>query len=168
MNYDEITAMFEAPGSTIESTVVVLAEGIAIDDDRLEQLKGEVRTLEETVKDRKRELAMLLISNGMDSIKLANGLNPKAKTIRKYFKAAGVTDEQLHAWLETEGLGGIIKPTVHFQTLQSTLAQYEDQNHVVPHSIFTVSDEPTVTMYGKSKFLNSRSNDHDNADRETQ
>ena len=158
---DDITTMFETSSETIESTVAALAEGIAIDDERLEQLKNCVKELEENIKARKRDLAMLLIQNGMDSVKLSSGLSPRAKTVRRYFKAAGVTDEQLHEWLEKENLGGIIRPTVHFQTLQSTLAQHEEQGHEVPTGIFNVSDEPTVVLYGKSKFLSSRSNDHE-------
>jgi predicted RecB family endonuclease len=154
---NDIDTMFETPtDDTVTQTVAHLAESIALDDDKLDELKAAAKDLEESVKARKRELAMLLISSGMDSVKLANGLSPRAKTIRRYYKAAGVTDEQLYAWLETNDLGGIIKPAVHFQTLQSTLAQYEEQNHEVPTDLFNVSDEPTVVLYGKSKYLNSK------------
>lgn len=155
---NDIDTMFEAPtDDTVMQTVAHLAESIALDDDKLDGLKAAAKDLEESVKARKRELAMLLISSGMDSVKLASGLSPKAKTVRRYFKAAGVTDEQLHAWLRANDLGGIIQPTVHFQTMQSTLAQYEAQDNTVPADIFTVSDEPTVIMYNKSKFLAGRS-----------
>jgi hypothetical protein len=158
MEMNDIAAMFESPvDDTVTQIIAIMAESIALDDDKLNGLKAAAKDLEESVKARKRELAILLISSGMDSVKLASGLSPKAKTVRRYFKAAGVTDEQLHAWLRDNDLGGIIQPTVHFQTMQSTLAQYEAQDNTVPADIFTVSDEPTVTMYGKSKFLNSNS-----------
>ena len=152
----EIEAMFEPPSDTVEATVDQLAQNIATDDERLEQLKTATKELEDNIKARKRDLAMLLISNGMDSVKLACGLSPRAKTIRKYFKAAGVSDEHLHEWLRANDLDGIIKPTVHFQTLQSTLSQYEEQGNTIPETLFTVTDEPTVVIYGKSKFLNSK------------
>lgn len=157
----EIEAMFEPPSDTVEATVDQLAQNIATDDERLEQLKTATKELEDNIKARKRDLAMLLISNGMDSVKLACGLSPRAKTIRKYFKAAGVSDEHLHEWLKANGLDGIIKPTVHFQTLQSTLAQYEEQGNTIPETLFTVTDEPTVVLYNKTKYLNSRSKDNE-------
>ena len=157
----DIEAMFEAPSDTVQATVDQLAQNIVTDDERLEQLKTAVKELEDNIKARKRDLAMMLISNGMDSVKLTCGLSPRAKTIRKYFKAAGVSDEHLHEWLRANDLDGIIRPTVHFQTLQSTLAQYEEQGNIIPDTLFNVCDEPTVVLYNKAKYLNSRSKDNE-------
>lgn len=57
------------------------------------------------------------------------------------FKAAG------------PGLADIIKPTVNFNTLNSSLKEYEQQGNVVPDSIATKSMKPAIRMNGKSKFL---------------
>jgi hypothetical protein len=95
----------------------------------------------------------LLQQAGLESIKLEGGLTPRAKVVRKYFKQAGVTDEILFGWLAENNLAGVIKPTVHFQTLQATLKDFDEQGNLVPAELFNVTDTPTVIMFGKSKYL---------------
>jgi len=90
---------------------------------------------------------------GLESIKLEGGLTPKARIVRKYFKHAGVSDEMLFEWLNNNELGGIIRPTVNFNTLQSALKYHELQGNVLPNELFNTLDTPTITMFGKSKYL---------------
>jgi hypothetical protein len=90
---------------------------------------------------------------GLESIKLEGGLTPKARIVRKYFKQAGVSDEMLFEWLGNNDLGGIIRPAVNFNTLQSALKDYELQGNVLPNELFNTLDTPTITLFGKSKYL---------------
>ena len=125
-------------------------------------LEQEIETLEATVKDRKatlaetqKQLCELLIQQRLDGVKLTCGLSPRPKIRTDYFKASGTSDEQLLEWLKDKGLGGIIKPYVHFQTLQATLREYVDSGGTVP-PILTERPVMTVVMGGRSKFLEKR------------
>jgi len=148
--------IFAAPQETIEAQAASLAEEIAIEDDALTQLDRELKTRKAKLDQAKEDLARLLMSNGLDSVKLSNGLNPQAKVVRKFFKAAGVSDEQLHRWLADQGIDDIIRPYVPWQTLQATLKDHETQGHEIPGAIIQTKDQPTIRMGGKSKFLASR------------
>lgn len=151
-----VTEMFVTPTGELEVTAARLAEEIAVEESTLDDLKEQVKQGEAEVKAKKAELATLLMQAGMDSIKLTCGLTPKVKIRRRFYKQAGITDEDLHTWLAEAKLADIIVPYVHFQTLQSTLAQHEEQGQNIPETIFNVVDEPTVTMYGKSKYLKAK------------
>ena len=158
----DITEMFAQTGEqkeTLERTAAQLAEFIAIEDAAVEALKREHTTRKENLDATKTQLAELLASAGVDSIKLENGLSPKVMKSVKYFKAQGVGDEDLFAFLHKNDLGDIIKPYVHWGTLQSTMKDFVGQGGVTPDTVFNVSDVLTVRMNGKSKFLAAR-NDH--------
>jgi hypothetical protein len=142
-----------AAGRSIEATAAKLAEVIAIEDDALGRLDVELKRRKATQDQRKEQLADLMISAGLDSLKLANGLAPSVSLRRKFFKAQSVTDEQLHQWLRSEGLGSIIKETVHFGSLQSTMKAHEEAEGDIPSGIFNVKDERAIRMHGKSRFL---------------
>jgi hypothetical protein len=145
-----------ADGSGIEATAAKLAEAIAIEDDALTALDVEVKRRKAALDQQKTQLADLMIGAGLDSLKLANGLTPSVALRRKFLKAQGVTDEQLHQWLRTAGLGSIVKETVHFGSLQSTLKAHEEAEGDIPSDIFNVKDERTIRLHGKSKFLARR------------
>jgi hypothetical protein len=157
-----IEDMFGTQTESTERTAAQLADFIVREETELDQIEEAFKKRKANLEAVKTQLANLLIQSGLESIKLEGGLSPKAKIVRKYFKAAGVDDEQLFGWLKEQSLDGIIKPTVHYQTLQSTLKEFEAQGNEIP-AIFNVTDTPTVTMYGKSKymaaqFLNSTKN----------
>jgi len=145
-----------ADTSTIELTAAKLAEVIAIEDDALASLDAELKRRKAALDQQKTQLADLMIGAGVDSLKLANGLTPSVSLRRKFFKAQGVTDERLHRWLRDEGLGSIIKETVHFGSLQSTIKAHEEADGDIPSNIFNVKDERTIRMHGKSRFLARR------------
>ncbi len=149
----KIETMFA--NDTIEATAAQLAEAIAIEDDELARLDTEFKARKAALDEQKEKLAMLLISNGLDSIKLSNGLTPSASVTRKFFKAKGVTDETLHTWLRQAGLGSVIRETVHFGTLNSTLREYE-HSAPLPDAIIQVTEKPTIRMNGKAIFLAAR------------
>ncbi len=49
-------------------------------------------------------------------------------------------------------------PRVHFQTLQSALAEFEGLGGPVPEDLFKISETETITMYNKKKFLEAQKN----------
>ncbi len=155
---NQAAEMFEAPTNGVEAMVSQLAEEIALEDDALGQLDAELKQRKESLKTQKTELAKLLVQAGVESVKLTNGLTPRVKTIRRFYKQKEVSDEELFEWLRSEDLDGIIQSHVHFQTLQSTLAQHEEQGNAIPDTLFNATDELSVTMYGKSKFLKAKEN----------
>jgi hypothetical protein len=148
----QINAMF-TDTTTVEATAAKLAEAIAIEDDTLMALDAELKRRKAALDQQKTQLAEVMIGAGVDSLKLANGLTPSVTLRRKFFKAQGVTDEQLHRWLRTAGLGSIIKETVHFGSLQSTMKAHEEAEGDIPVDIFNIKDERTIRLHGKSKFL---------------
>jgi hypothetical protein len=146
---------FKAESQNIEAATKELAEHIAIEDDAVSQLEAEFKDRKERLKEAKTKLAEILIQAGMESVKLSSGLSPKVKIKRRFYQQQGITEEDLFNWLRKNQLGTIIKPHVNFNTLQATIKEYELQGNIVD-DIFTISNEPTVTMYGKSKFLDSK------------
>lgn len=158
----DIDQLFQIDASValvIESQAASLAETIAVEDDALFRLDRELKDRKKSLDQTKEDLATLLLSNGLDSIKLSNGLNPQAKVDRKIFKASGVSDDQLFGWLGEQGLHDIIKRTVHFSTLQAALKSHEEGGHELPEDMFQVVNRKTIRMNGKSKFLASRQAD---------
>jgi len=149
----QVAEMFGIQTEAIEKKIESMAIFIAETDDEVSQLQQQLSEKKQQLDQAKADLSMLMRQNGIEKLSLTNGLTPKATINRKYFKQSGVSDEQLFDWLKANDLGDIIKPSVHFQTLQGTLKSFTGE---IPDAIFNVSDVPTITMYGKSKFLASR------------
>ena len=141
---------------SIEQSASQLAEHIAVEDDVLERLDAELKARKKQLDDAKEQLCGLLQQAGLSSIKLESGLTPSVKIEMKYYKQKGVPDEQLFGWLYDKNLGGIIKPTVHHSTLNTTLKQFIEQGGDAPQSIFNICERKSVRMNGKSKFLTQR------------
>ncbi len=144
------------PDADINSKIKKLAEFIAIEDDAVSTLDGQLKVRKSNLEAIKSDLAKLMLDNGMSSVKLDNGLTPSASMNTKYFKAAGVEDEVLFGWLTSNQLEGIIKRTVHFSTLNSTIRDFVDQGGTLQDGLFNVVNQPTIQMNGKSKFLAAR------------
>jgi septal ring factor EnvC (AmiA/AmiB activator) len=155
----QVEEMFEAgtEQQDLKQRIKPLAEFIAREDDALKQMKKDLSERKANLDQCKADLANLLRQNGIEKVKLDNGLTPKAVVKTKFYKQSGISDEQLQGWLKQQGLGEIIKPYVHFGTLQSTLQSFVEQGNSVPEDIINVSKQPTVTMYGRSKYLSSKS-----------
>lgn len=149
----KVDEMFKTDLSDVKSKAKNMAEFIAVEDEELEKLQSTLTERKANLDQVKEDLAMLMVQNGIEKLTLDNGLSPKAVTKAKFYKAQGVSDEDLHQWLNQIGLGDIIKPYVYFNTLQAALKEY---NGDVPDTLINRSEVKTVTMYGKSKFLNNR------------
>lgn len=150
---NKVAEMFGSEANELTPKIEEMAVFIAVEGEALEQLVKEVSKKKENLDQAKADLSMLMQQNGITKVSLENGLTPKAVTKTKYFKQSGVTDEQFFAWLQDNDLADIIKPTVNFQTMQSTLKTFTGD---IPEALFNISDVPTITMYGKSKFLVER------------
>jgi hypothetical protein len=141
---------------SLERTAAQLAEFIAVEDEAVSRLKAELTERNENLDACKEQLATMLSQAGLKSIKLDSGLSPTVADKTQYYKAAGVDDDTLFHWLRGAGLGDIIKPTVHFGTLQSALKAFADAGGALPDTIINVSQRLTVRMNGKAKFLAAR------------
>jgi len=152
----QVEEMFGTQTKAIEKKIESMAIFIAVEDEAVKQASGALSERKSNLDQVKADLAMLMRQNGIEKLSLTNGLTPKAVIKRKYFKQSGISDEQLFDWLKDNGLDDIIKPTVNFNTMQSTLSNFTGE---IPEAVFNVSDVPSITMYGKSKFLASRNNE---------
>ena len=150
---EALQAMFgEATESADNEALQELAENLAIKDYQLSILKKDIISIDGEVQAMKAQLCQAMIDKGISKLSFENGLSPSKAIKMKYFKAKGVDDETLNEWLKAEGLGDIIKPYVHFQTLQSSLGAYADSGKDLP-DIINQSEELSVRLNGKSKFL---------------
>jgi len=148
-----IDTMFAGENTTINSAAEKLAEFIAFEDDAIARLEDQLKARKARLEETKTQLAEIMLQNGQESIKFTNGLTPKAKIQVKYYKAAGIEDTQLFDWLNQNNMGEIIKPYVHFHTLQSAIQQFVEHGGSIPSDLLIETKTPTVVMYGKNKFL---------------
>jgi uncharacterized small protein (DUF1192 family) len=146
----------ETGTETLERSAAQLAEFIAVEEAEIERLKKSLTERSENLDNCKEQLATLLQQAGLQSIKLKNGLAPRVQEVTKYFKAPGVDDDMLFSWLAQVGLGDIIKPYVHFGTLQSALKEHVAGGNALPENIINTSQRLTVRMNGKTAFLSNR------------
>jgi hypothetical protein len=183
-----------------------LAKFVVLEEAKQKKLEAEAAELKAKIETAKSDLAEMLEAAGMESARLSCGLTPRRTLERKYFKAPGVGDDQVHDflrrrwiskaelaamiepgefetlekyWPDTEYIPGldavgefprlaeairdasfshedIIKPYVHFQTLQSTLKEFEGLGGPIPEDLFKVSEVKSVKMFGKTNFLKSQ------------
>lgn len=123
-----------------------LAEGIVLAEARIEELEQEVVTKREA-------LITLMQQAGLSSLKLDSGLSPRLETKQRISKRGEVENERLFEWLHANGLGDLIKPSVHPGTLQSALAQFTEQGNTLPETIFNEFEQTVIRFNGKSQFL---------------
>ena len=140
--------MFENTQQQTE-TIKQLAEGIVLAEARIEELEQEVVTKRES-------LIALMQQAGLSSLKLESGLSPRLETKQRISKRGEVENERLFEWLHANGLGDLIKPSVHPGTLQTALAQFAGQGNTLPETIFNEFEQTVIRFNGKSKFLQCR------------
>jgi hypothetical protein len=153
---EELAATDDIFGGETDATDLAiigeLTEAIAIEDDLLVAIKKNHTDRKIANDIAKEDLYDLIKAAGMDSVKLSCGLSPGTKLTDKFYKAAGTTDEDQQSWLVRNGLGDIIKPTVHFGTFNSTMKTFKASGGKMPE-IFNVVPVKGITMRGKSNYL---------------
>jgi hypothetical protein len=154
---DNVAAMFEQQidADTI-AELTALAERIAIEDDRIKTATKQLSKDKITLEGLRSALSVALTQNNLKGLPMENGLNPTTRITTTIFKSAGVTDPDLFEWLKAHDLDGIIKPTVHWGTLSSSLKEFVDAGNELPE-MFNKVDKPDIRMNGVSKFLANRS-----------
>jgi hypothetical protein len=153
MNEAEKQIAEQFGGEDIKSKISEFAEGVAIEMDAVDKLKKEHTRRKEALDAAKAQLHTMLKEAGMQSCKLDCGLTPSASMSTKYYSVAGLNTEEFFEWLKDNNLADIIKPTVSFMTLQSTLKEFEAQGGEVPESVVKKSDVLSVRMGGKAAYL---------------
>lgn len=148
----KIDDMFNVETEGFLDSIEKLATDIATREEECAVLDAKLKKDKAEIEKMKEDLSNLMSQNGMESVKLSNGLSPRVKSTTKYYKQAGITDEELFPFLVTNGMDGIIKPTVHFGTLQTALREYLAQGNHLPDNLFNEVTTNSVTMYGKAKF----------------
>ena len=146
--------MFE--DTTATNNIETLAIAVAIEDEAISNLAAELIKRKAAQEQSKTDLSMMITASGQRSAPLTCGLTITTKTVIKYFKAAGLEDEDLFAWLSSHELEHIIKPVVNYNTLNRSLADWTDIPGNELPEIFNRSATPGVTMGGKTKFLAGR------------
>lgn len=197
----------EAFAETVDlGAIEEIAKSIVLDEAKQKKLEAEAAELKAKIETAKSDLAEMLEAAGMESAKLSCGLTPRRTLERKYFKAPGVGDDQVHdflrqRWITKAELAAmlgpneslkmeslwsdakyipaldaagefprlaeairdasfshedIIKPYVHFHTLQSALKEFEGLGGPIPEDLFKVSEVKSVKMFGKTNFLKSQ------------
>jgi len=148
-----LTDMFGIDEADIQQKIGVLAEYVVHEMDAVDKLSKELISRKAALDAAKETLNHTLTQAGMKSCKLECGLNPSVKTDAKYYPVAGVSSPEFFEWLKDNDLGDIIKPTVNFNTAQSTLRAFEDQGNEVPESVVKKSLVYTIRMNGKAAYL---------------
>ena len=134
-----------------------LAKFVVLEEAKNEKLAEEMKQRAAKIETAKGDISRMLAEAGMESAKLSCGLTPKRKVKKAYYAVGGINTEPVFDWLKENNLEDIIdtSPRVHFQTLQSALAEFEGLGGSLPEEVFKVSETETITMYNKKKFLES-------------
>ena len=148
---DEFDQMFESPDAMAQ--IDKLAQHVATEMAACVADKAALTKRNASLDAAKEQLHTMLKEAGMQSCKLECGLNPRATVKMQYYAVGGISGPEMFAWLKANDLADIIKPTVNFNTLQSTLKEYEAQGGEVPDTVITKSPKISVTMGGKSAVL---------------
>ena len=144
---DEMFATETAPG--IMDTMAELAEVIAVEDEKCKRLDTELKERKEQLGNIKQQLHELMMANNCaEGHKFDNGLFVKPYVKVDVWRAGGVTDEMLFAWLRDNKLDSIIKETVNVKTLSATMKIEMSLGRNLPE-IFNVACKPTTQFAGK-------------------
>ncbi|MBE0534531.1 MAG: hypothetical protein IH624_02600 [Phycisphaerae bacterium] len=126
-----------------------LAESIVCNEARIGELDKQVAAEREA-------LAAVMRQAGIDSVKLDSGLAPKLETKNRISKRKEAANETVFAWLEANGLGDIVRPAVHPQTLAATLEEFAAEGNAIPEELFHCFEQDSIRFNGRSHFLATR------------
>jgi hypothetical protein len=123
-----------------------LAEMIVLAEDRIARF-------ERIVIAKKDELIALMQQAGQVGVKLESGLFPRLETKQRISKRKEIEAEQLYIWLVENGIGDIVRPTVHPKTLQSTLEGFIAAGNELPSEMFNQFEQTVIRFNGRTNFL---------------
>ena len=131
------------------------AEQAAIMKHKLALLKEETTSLKKEFDYLCAELCAMMLESNLDKASIS-GLSITPDFGNKYFKAKGVTEDVLFAWLQGNDLADIIKPTVHFKTLSSSVLMFVEQGGEIDTNVINESPYKNVSIRGLPKFLEEK------------
>ena len=140
--------MFE--NETQITAIKELAEMIVLAEDRIARF-------ERIVIAKKDELIALMQQAGQVGVKLESGLFPRLETQQRISKRKEIEAEQLYIWLVENGVGDIVKPTVHHGTLQTTLEGFIAAGNELPPEMFNQFEQTVIRFNGRTRFLQEHS-----------
>ena len=123
-----------------------LAEMIVLAEDRIARF-------ERIVIAKKDELIALMQQAGQVGVKLESVLFPLFETQQRISKRKEIRAEQLYIWLVENGIGDIVKPTVHHGTLQTTLEGFIANGNELPPEMFNQFEQVVIRFNGRTKFI---------------
>ena len=127
-----------------------LAEMIVLAEDRIARF-------ERIVIAKKDELIALMQQAGQVGVKLESGLFPRLETQQRISKRKEIEAEQLYIRLVENGIGDIVKPTVHHGTLQTTLEGFIAAGNELPPEMFNQFEQTVIRFNGRTRFLQEHS-----------
>jgi predicted Fe-S protein YdhL (DUF1289 family) len=128
------------------ATIKDLAEGIV-------KIEEEIAKWEKIASDMRQSLIELMQQTGQTAVTLDSGLAPKLEIRQRISKKSEVENDTLFIWLNENGLGDIIRPTVHPGTMQTTLEAFIANGGSLPEELFNSFEQATIRFNGKSRFL---------------
>lgn len=147
----------ETPGEVMLQ-MSSLAEKLAINDEEIKGLDKKLRSMKaETEVDKEQMHQLMMANNCAQGHKFDSLIYLKPKIKEDVFKNKEIENDVLFAWLTEHGLGDIIKPSVQWQTLSSTMKEYMNSGNKLPE-ILNLVQKRTVHFVGngKAKFLAAR------------
>ena len=129
----------EAPAEPTALILKLVKEYIKAKGELDKAKLAQTQAQEEYDKIRKELLPAAMEAAGIQSFK---GKSGGACHLRNntYFSVLKQDEAKLHAWLKENKLDSIIKPTIHFQTLNSTLKAEVEEGHKLPNFIKTYDE----------------------------
>ena len=124
--------MYDEPSIDMDA-VSVLAEHIAVESDRLADLKSEHTRGCEALKQAKTDLYDMGVASGIMKFTTVNGLSISLNIKTKYGRGRGVDDDTIFMFLRANNLGDIIKETIHHGTLNSAMKEFIEAGGVIPN-----------------------------------
>ena len=131
------------------NSLAPLVEELAILVNQQKAAEAEANSLKKKVSILMSSLySQLMVNQCQNGHKFDSGINVKPVLKESVFKAGGVQDEELFEYLNSQSLGHIIKPTVHWKTLTSVMLGERELGRELPEDMFTVKAEQRVQFVG--------------------
>lgn len=129
----------------------------------LTELAFEMKRVREQLEEAKTHTALLqktfdllrknVIPNKMDELNIENmkvkGVGTLGKRYDAYCNMVPGSQQELFAWLEAEGKGDVIKPSVNSSTLKALMKEMFEAGEEIPEAYVTFTPYTYVSITGK-------------------